>query len=58
LELSELSFYPDAVGVMMRAGVLAGVHGAGLANQVFMRPRRGAVVEVSETAAAVCFMML
>jgi capsular polysaccharide biosynthesis protein len=30
----------------MRTGVLMGVHGAGLANQVFMRPRLGAVVEV------------
>lgn len=45
-ELSELSFYPDQLALMMRTGVLAGVHGAGLANQVFMPPRSGAVVEV------------
>jgi hypothetical protein len=45
-ELSELSFWPDQLALLMRAGVLAGVHGAGLANQVFMAPRQGAVVEV------------
>jgi capsular polysaccharide biosynthesis protein len=45
-ELSELPFYPDQVSLLMRTGVLMGVHGAGLANQVFMRPRLGAVVEV------------
>jgi hypothetical protein len=45
-ELSELPFYPDQISLLMRTGVLMGVHGAGLANQVFMRPRLGAVVEV------------
>lgn len=45
-ELSEMSFYPDQLHLMMRAGVLVGVHGAGLANQVYMHPRAGAVVEV------------
>jgi capsular polysaccharide biosynthesis protein len=46
VELSEMSFYPDQLSLMMRAGVLVGVHGAGLANQVYMHPRAGAVVEV------------
>lgn len=41
-----MSFYPDQLSLMMRAGVLVGVHGAGLANQVYMQPRAGAVVEV------------
>lgn len=41
-----MSFYPDQLPLMMRAGVLVGVHGAGLANQVYMQPRAGAVVEV------------
>jgi len=45
-ELSEMSFYPDQLHLMMRAGVLVGVHGAGLANQVYMHPRAGAIVEV------------
>ncbi|WIA10303.1 hypothetical protein OEZ85_010496 [Tetradesmus obliquus] len=45
-ELSELPFYPDQISLLMRTGVLMGVHGAGLANQVFMKPRLGAVVEV------------
>ncbi|KAF6258335.1 hypothetical protein COO60DRAFT_1133520 [Scenedesmus sp. NREL 46B-D3] len=44
-ELSELPFYPDQISLLMRTGVLMGVHGAGLANQVFMKPRLGAVVE-------------
>lgn len=30
----------------MRAGVLVGVHGAGLSNQIYMQPRTGAVVEL------------
>lgn len=45
-ELSEMSFYPEQLALMMRAGVLVGVHGAGLANQVYMQPRTGAVVEL------------
>uniref|UniRef100_A0A383V844 Uncharacterized protein n=1 Tax=Tetradesmus obliquus TaxID=3088 RepID=A0A383V844_TETOB len=45
-ELSELPFYPDQISLLMRTGVLMGVHGAGLANQVFMKPRLGAVVEL------------
>lgn len=45
-ELSEMSFYPDQLSLMMHTGVLVGVHGAGLANQVYMQPRTGAVVEV------------
>lgn len=45
-ELSEMSFYPDQLSLMMRAGVLVGVHGAGLANQIYMQPRVGAVVEL------------
>lgn len=45
-ELSELSFYPDQLSLMLQTGVLAGVHGAGLANQIYMRPRAGAVVEM------------
>jgi hypothetical protein len=53
-ELSELPFYPDQISLLMRTGVLMGVHGAGLANQVFMRPRLGAVVEVS-LLPAICF---
>lgn len=45
-ELSELSFYPDQLSLMMRAAVLVGMHGAGLANQIYMQPRAGAVVEL------------
>lgn len=30
----------------MRTGVLIGVHGAGLANQIYMQPRMGAVLEL------------
>lgn len=47
-EMSELPFYPDQISLLMRTGVLMGVHGAGLANQVFMKPRLGAVVEVRQ----------
>eukprot|EP00775_Hariotina_reticulata_P010945 gene10945-11099_t len=45
-ELSELSFYPEQISLLMRTGILMGVHGAGLANQVLMPPGRGAVIEV------------
>lgn len=45
-ELSELSLYPDQLSLLMRAGVLTGVHGAGLSNQIYMQPRSGAVVEL------------
>lgn len=45
-ELSELPFYPDQISLLMRTGVLMGVHGAGLANQVYMKPRSSAVIEV------------
>jgi capsular polysaccharide biosynthesis protein len=51
-ELSELPFYPDQISLLMRTGVLMGVHGAGLANQVFMKPRLGAVVEVRPSCQA------
>lgn len=46
LELSELPFFPDQVFTLTRTGVLAGVHGAGLTNMLFMEPGKGAVVEV------------
>ncbi|GBF97886.1 hypothetical protein Rsub_10241 [Raphidocelis subcapitata] len=45
LELSALPFYPDQVFALSRTAVLAGVHGAGLANALLMEPGRGAVVE-------------
>jgi len=46
LELSDLPFFPDQAHALTRAGVLVGVHGAGLANMLLMRPGCGAVVEV------------
>ena len=46
LELSDYPFAPDQVFALSRAGVLAGVHGAGLANAVLMEPGAGAVLEV------------
>jgi hypothetical protein len=46
LELSDLPFFPDQVHAFTRAGVVAGVHGAGLSNMLLMRPGCGAVVEV------------
>lgn len=45
-ELSDMPFFPEQVALLMRAGVLVGVHGAGLAGAVFMPPRRGAVLEL------------
>lgn len=44
LELSDLP-WRDQIHAAMRAGVLIGTHGAGLAHQVWMA-RGGAVVEV------------
>lgn len=46
LELSDAPFLPDQAHALMRAGVLAGVHGAGLSNAVLLRPGCGAVVEL------------
>jgi hypothetical protein len=46
LELSDAPFFPDHVFTLSRAGVLAGVHGAGLANMLLMDPGLGGVVEV------------
>ncbi len=45
-ELSDYPFYPEQLLLLLRAGVLVGVHGAGLANQIWMEPGKGAVVEV------------
>jgi hypothetical protein len=45
-ELLNMDFYPDQLQLLFRTGVLAGVHGAGLTNQVWMTPGEGAVVEL------------
>jgi hypothetical protein len=36
---------PDQAYVGMNTGVLVGIHGSALTNQIWMRPHRGAVVE-------------
>ena len=45
-ELSEMDFYPDQLQLLFRTGVLVGVHGTGLTNQVWLKPGHGAVVEL------------
>lgn len=46
IELSVLDLSPDQVLLLTRTAVLIGTHGAALTNQIWMRPHRGAVVEV------------
>ncbi|KAG2447351.1 hypothetical protein HYH02_007680 [Chlamydomonas schloesseri] len=46
LELSDLAFYPDQLQVLGNAAVVAGGHGAGLANMMWMPPGKGGVLEL------------
>lgn len=41
-----MDFYPHQLQLLFRTGVLVGVHGAGLTNQVWLPPGHGAVVEL------------
>lgn len=45
IELSVEDLHPDQLFVLTRTAVLVAVHGAALANQIWMRPHRGAIVE-------------
>ncbi len=46
VELAFMPFSPNQLRTLMVTRVLAGVHGAGLANQLWMAPGRGAVLEL------------
>jgi capsular polysaccharide biosynthesis protein len=46
MELSDTSFFPEQLNKLTRTRILMGVHGAGLANQVWMVPEQCGVVEV------------
>jgi hypothetical protein len=43
---SLMEMYPDQSHTFMGMGVLIAMHGAALTNQFWMRPHRGAVVEI------------
>jgi len=49
LEMNDEPFLSQ-LSVLMHASVLCGVHGAGLANIAWLRPGRGALVEVQHNA--------
>jgi capsular polysaccharide biosynthesis protein len=46
VELSQMKFYPDQLQLLFQAGVLVGVHGAALTNQVWLPPAGGGLVEL------------
>jgi hypothetical protein len=46
MELSVEDLHPDQLFVLTRTAVLVAVHGAALTNQLWMRPHRGAIVEL------------
>lgn len=50
-DLSLLDYGADQAHLFMRTAVLAGIHGAGMANQFWLRPHRGVVVEVLHQSA-------
>lgn len=45
-ELSAEDLYPDQLSLLTRTGVLVGIHGEALTNMMWMRPHKGAVVEI------------
>mmetsp|Transcript_10615 Transcript_10615/g.22810 ORF Transcript_10615/g.22810 Transcript_10615/m.22810 type:complete len:703 (+) Transcript_10615:83-2191(+) len=46
MELSDVAFYPDQLQRLTRMSILVAVHGAGLANQIWMKPGAGGVIEI------------
>lgn len=46
MDMTVEDLYPDQAFLLFRTGVLVGVHGAALNNMMWMRPLRGAVVEI------------
>jgi capsular polysaccharide biosynthesis protein len=46
VELSVEELHPDQVVLLTHTAVLVGIHGAALTNMLWMRPHRGAVVEL------------
>ncbi|PNW72430.1 hypothetical protein CHLRE_16g678997v5 [Chlamydomonas reinhardtii] len=46
LELSDVPFYPDQLQVLGNAAIVAGGHGAGLANMMWLPPGKGGVLEL------------
>ncbi|GLC48033.1 hypothetical protein PLESTB_000051600 [Pleodorina starrii] len=51
VELNDIPFYPDHVQVLGQATVLAGAHGTGLANMIWMAPGKGGVLELHHNSA-------
>ncbi|KXZ45728.1 hypothetical protein GPECTOR_51g714 [Gonium pectorale] len=45
-ELGDLRWYPEQLSVLSRTNVLMAIHGAGVFNEVWMRPSVSAVIEV------------
>lgn len=45
-ELSLMELYPSQVLMFSKTAVLVAAHGAALTNMIFMRPHRGAIVEL------------
>lgn len=45
-ELSLMELYPSQVLMFAKTAVLVAAHGAALTNMVYMRPHKGAVVEL------------
>ena len=41
-----LDIIPDQITIFSHTGIVIGAHGAALTNQLWMRPHRGAVVEI------------
>ncbi|KAG2494341.1 hypothetical protein HYH03_007398 [Edaphochlamys debaryana] len=50
VELGDMAFFPEQLQVLGGASILAGVHGPGLANMVWMAPGKGAVLEVQHNS--------
>ncbi|GFR47853.1 hypothetical protein Agub_g9636, partial [Astrephomene gubernaculifera] len=51
VDLSSLPLYPDQLQVLGTASILAGAHGAGLANIMWLPPGRGGVLELQHNSA-------
>ncbi|GIL54065.1 hypothetical protein Vafri_9624, partial [Volvox africanus] len=51
VELNDIPFFPDHVQVVGQATVLAGAHGTGLANMIWMAPGKGGVLELHHNSA-------
>jgi len=50
IELSDVPFYPEQLHKLTRMSILVAAHGAGLANQIWMSPGQGGVLEIAHNA--------